>query len=212
MPAPYPRLGAASALFNRVETIPGYFNCDDAQHFWLLLELQAAAEMPGDLLEIGTWKGRSAAFLSFFVRSGERLYLSDVFSAPATDKYPEYPSADSVRDAVLGLNPDAAGRMVFIEGDSRQLALPGEPRLRFAHVDGGHSFDECLADLRRVGPLVCAGGVVAVDDYDHPDWPEVKPATDQWLAENPAFQTIGDLNRNGARGRKLYAMRRRSAP
>lgn len=194
-------------LFSAVKTIPGFFNFDDAQHFSLILKMQEVLGIEGDLLEIGTWKGRSAAFLGCHVRSGERLILNDVFSAPATDKYPEYPSPDDVRRAVLQFSPGIADKLVFIEGDSRTSRFPPDARLRFAHVDGGHSLDECYADLNRVAPFMVQGGVIAVDDYDHPDWPEVKPAFDKWIAEADDFRIVGDMNRYGAKGRKAYAAR-----
>lgn len=207
MPAPYARLGRASALYNQVEIIPGYFDYDDAQHFALLLNVQCALGIAGDIMEIGTWKGRSAAFLSFFVNNNERLILNDVFSSPATDKYPEYPSVEMVQRAILAMNPDIAEQILFIEGNSRSTTIPASARIRFAHIDGGHSFDECYQDLVRVTPHVVEGGVIAVDDYDHPDWPEVKPAADRWTSEHPEFKVIGDLNRNVAVGRKLYLIR-----
>jgi hypothetical protein len=204
MVAPYKRCGEATNLYNSIESIPGYFNYDDAQHFWLILSMQRYLGVAGDILEIGTWKGRSAAYLSFHLSKGERLFLSDVFSAPATDKYPEYPSADDVRRAIVGLNQDSVDSLIFLLGDSRHLVLPDRTSIRFAHVDGGHSFDECYSDLSAVSPFICAGGVIAVDDYDHPDWPEVMTACDSWLEENPAYFVLGDMNRNVAKGRKLY--------
>ena len=193
-------------LFAAVKAIPGFFNYDDAQHFALILRMQEALGLKGDILEIGTWKGRSAAFLGCFLREGERLILNDVFSAPATDKYPEYPSPQEVRDAVLRFSPDIASSLLFIEGNCRSSRLPADAKLRFAHVDGGHSFDECYADLKQVAQFVVPGGVIAVDDYDHPDWPEVKPAMDRWLAESGGFGTLIDMNRAGAKGKKSYAI------
>jgi len=201
---------AVLKLYDRVETIPGFFNYDDAQHFSLIFEMQRAWGIKGDLMEIGTWKGRSAAFIAHFLGADDRLVLNDVFSAPATDKYSEYPSAASVRDVILRFRPDVADQLVFLEGDSPTTTIAAEYGFRFIHVDGGHSFAECYADLVRVSSFVVAGGVIAVDDYDHPDWPEVKPAADRWLAENEGFMVVGDMNRAVAKGRKLYLMQRRA--
>jgi predicted O-methyltransferase YrrM len=203
----FPRPSAALQLFSRVAFIPGFFNYDDAQHFSLIFGIQAASGVKGDLMEIGTWKGRSAAFLASFLGENDRLVLNDVFSAPATDKYSEYPSVASVRENILVVCPMVENQLVFIEGDSRTTTVDSSYKFRFIHIDGGHSFAECYADLIRVSPFVIVGGVIAVDDYDHQDWPEVKPAADQWLAENDKFAMVGDMNRAVAKGRKLYLMR-----
>ena len=200
MPSKFLRPSQAVALYDLIEAIPGFFNYDDAQHFSLVLGIQQVMGIKGDLMEIGAWKGRSAAFLSFYLGDDERLVLNDVFSAPATDRYPEYPSVSSVRKAILQFRPEAERQLVFLEGDSRTTTIPVASRFRFVHVDGGHSFEECYSDLVRVTPHVISGGVIAVDDYDHPDWPEVKPATDRWLAETPEFVIIGDMNRTVAKG------------
>ncbi len=97
MAVPYANPGDALQLYLRAEKIPGFFNYDDAQHFQLVLRMQALMGITGDLLEIGSWKGRSASFMSFFVQPGERLIVSDVFSLPANDVYPEYPSVEEVK-------------------------------------------------------------------------------------------------------------------
>lgn len=206
MATKFERKGDAIQLYEKVESIIGFFNYDDAQHFWLLLKMQNALGISGDLFETGTWKGRSSAFLSFFLEENEKLLLSDVFSSPATDKYPEYPSIDQVKSAICSLNPGVENRLVFYPGLSRSLNIPKQIKIRFAHIDAGHSYEECTSDLDKITPHIIVGGIVAVDDYDHPDWPEVKPATDDWLNRNPQFRPLASLNRAVAKGRKLYAV------
>ena len=203
----FARPGTGLQMFRKVASVEGFFNHDDAQHFSLLLKMQTAMGIRGDLLEIGTWKGRSASFLAFHLQPGEKLYLNDVFANPAIDTYSTYPEIDEVRSTILAFSPEVGNQLVFLKGDSTKMALPASAQCRFAHVDGGHSVEECYSDLAKVAPLVIPNGIVAVDDYDHPDWPGVKPATDRWLSESPQFRTIGDLNRAGAKGRKLYAVR-----
>lgn len=205
MGVPYTNPGDAVQLYLRAEKIPGFFNYDDAQHFQLVLRMQALMGVTGDLLEIGSWKGRSASFMSFFVRPGERLIVSDVFSRPASDVYPEYPSVDVVKKNIIKINPDInTSQLVFLEGNSSSMQLPADVNLRFVHVDGGHSFQECYQDLINIAPRVLHNGIVVVDDYDHPDWPQVKPATDKWLKEHRQFRILGELNRNVAKGKKIY--------
>ncbi|TSE29974.1 class I SAM-dependent methyltransferase [Tepidimonas charontis] len=204
MAVPYTNPGDALQLYTRVEKVPGYFNYDDAQHFQLVLRMQSLMGITGDLLEIGCWKGRSALFMSFFVQPRERLIISDVFSQPANDVYSEYPSVDEVKKN-LEMNPNiASSQLLFLEGNSANLQLPPDVKLRFAHIDGGHSFQECYRDLITITPRMILNGVVVIDDYDHPDWPEVKLAADTWLKKYSQFRVLGELNRNVAKGKKIY--------
>jgi hypothetical protein len=52
-----------------------------------------------------------------------------------------------------------------------------------------------------------SGGVIAVDDYGHRDWPGVIAGVDEFLRQRPHFEVLADLNRHGALGRKLYLIR-----
>ncbi len=56
----------ALTIYERVARVPGYFNADDATHFALVLGMQNFAGPSGDILEIGTWFGRSAGYLATF--------------------------------------------------------------------------------------------------------------------------------------------------
>ncbi len=205
MGVPYTNPGDAIQLYLRVEKIPGFFNYDDAQHFQLVLRMQTLMGVTGDLLEIGSWQGRSASFMSFYIQPGEKLIVSDVFSTPANDVYPEYPSVEDVKANIIKTNPNiAVSQLMFLEGNSASMQMPPDVNIRFAHVDGGHSFQECYQDLINIAPRMIPNGVVVIDDYDHPDWPEVKPATDTWLKEHLQFRILCELNRNVAKGKKLY--------
>jgi len=70
-----------------------------------------------------------------------------------------------------------------------RLFDPGS--LAFAFVDGGHSYEECAADIRAFLPLVNSGGILAGHDYgdferrtfgtDHPTYPGVDQAVHELL-------------------------------
>ena len=69
---------------------------------------------------------------------------------------------------------DEAGVAELVEhhaGES-QILLPqflsATRRFHLAFVDGNHRFDRVFLDLVFLGRLVCAGGIVFVDDYQLP--------------------------------------------
>lgn len=193
-----PRLGA----------IPGWLNLDDAAHFTLVLGAQRAAGIRGDLLEIGCFHGRSAALLALHLAPRERLVLVDVFDLPGDEPYGDRPAPEGVRAnlarACPGLDQE---RVTILRADSRTLTLPAEGQFRFAHIDGGHGAATVAADLATCAARMRPGGVIVVDDYAHPLYPGVTEGTDAFLAGEPGWRPIADLNRAGALGRKLYLAR-----
>ena len=191
----------------RIKTIPGWFTSDDCGHFALVLRLLGGFGLRGDLVEIGTYHGRSAAVLAHFVAAGERLVLCDWFGAAPAGLYEAPPTPALLRRNLAAACPSLRDDQLELhDGPSETLRL-SRP-VRFAHVDGGHSADEALADLRRIDAQLLSHGVIAVDDYHHRAFPEVTIAADRFLAERPDYQVLADLNRHGAVGRKLYLQKR----
>jgi predicted O-methyltransferase YrrM len=193
----------------RIVAIPGWFNADDMAHFWLVLGMQAAAGVRGDMLEIGCFHGRSAALLAMKIRAGERLILCDAFDLPITEAYGDQPTPAGVRQNIADAVPEFDSRQLdIVRTVSADLRLALDIKLRFAHVDGGHSRNEALSDLRLCAVRLVPGGVLVADDYRHPRYPGVSSAVEQFLAERADFCVLADLNRSGAQGRKIYLCRK----
>ena len=194
--------------FERIKSIPGWFNLDDCTHFHLILSLQSKLGLGGDLLEIGSYHGRSAALLAGYLNEGEKLVVCDTFEADVEDYYPDPASPEILSQNVLRVNSQLDPARIEVNAcESRDLDLGPGARFRFVHVDGGHSFESAIGDLRICRDHVLPLGVVAIDDYMHIRWPEVTAAVRDFLAEQNDFQILADLNRRGAVGRKLYLIR-----
>jgi len=197
-------------VFYRIRTIPGWFNADDCAHFHLVLSMQSMNGLRGDLLEIGSYHGRSAAVLASRLQPGERLVVCDAFEAPVDDPYPTICTPQQLWSNLKILVPELDRDTVEVYSCwSRELRLHAERRFRFAHVDGGHRMEDALYDLRLCAQHIVPGGVVAVDDYQHFRYPGVTEAVHSFLAERADFSVLADLNRRGAIGRKVYLHRQR---
>ena len=61
-----------------------------------------------------------------------------------------------------------------LEGAAGAQSHPGGVELLF--VDSTHERDATLAELRAWEPCLAPGGVVALHDYGHPDFPGVAEA------------------------------------
>jgi methyltransferase family protein len=192
-------------LFRKVQNIPGWFNVDDCGHFCLVLSFQSAMGVKGDLLEIGSYHGRSTTVMATCLQSGERIVVCDAFRPG--ELYDDIPSPERLMLNIERVNPGLRrDRIVIHECLSSELHLSADEKFRFIHVDGGHSAEEAYADLELCSKHVLPNGIIVMDDYHHKDYPGVAQGTDRFLAETDAFVVLADLNRHGALGRKLYLL------
>lgn len=198
----------ATGLFARIKSIPGWFTYDDCVHFHLVLSMQSYLGVKGDMLEIGSYHGRSTACMAAYLQPGERLVVCDAFEQPTDDAYHDKPSPTRLRHNLLLVNPDLDWAQVDVRvGLSSELEL-GKARFRFIHIDGGHSREVALADMRLCAAHLAPQGVMVMDDYENRYWPGVTAAVDLFLAEYSNFTALADLNRHGAIGRKIYLVRK----
>ena len=69
--------------FDAVKEIDGWFYMEDAILFETISTVQAKSRITGDLLKIGAYHGKSAAFLGFLLGAKEQLVVCDLFETPA---------------------------------------------------------------------------------------------------------------------------------
>lgn len=198
----------------KLRDINGYFNEDDCMHFFLVLRMQSELGKRGDMLEIGSYFGRSTALLAYCLQPSERLVVCDSFRAPTEDQYSEKPTEQDLLDNILKINPTFDARVLVIHSClSTELSLPETDRFRFIHVDGGHSHEIAYSDLCLAHRHISPKGIIAIDDFEHEDWPGVTMAVETFLIEHRrSYNVLADMNRHIAKGRKLYLIRNDSSP
>lgn len=153
------------------DAIPGWFYANDVALFADVSSHQRTREQAGDLLEIGTYLGKSAILLGFVLGPDERLVVCDLFEAEAG-------SAEGRREKdqwYLGLAREQFEENYrrfherlpeVVAGPSTELDdLGPDGSFRFIHVDGGHQHEVARHDLENARRLLAPGGVVAIDDW-----------------------------------------------
>ena len=194
--------------FEKMRLVPGWFNVDDAGHFSLALSYQSAAGIEGDMLEIGSYHGRSTSLMATYLQAGEKIVVCDAFESDTDDSYPDRPSVETLIRNIRRLTPEIGDEQIVVhECLSNDLKLEPTDRFRFIHIDGGHSAEQVYFDLSLSRKHTIAGAIIVVDDYHHKKWPGVTEGTDRFLNEVSDVSVLADLNRHGALGRKLYLVR-----
>ena len=154
-----------------------------------------AVQVPADqeIVEIGVFHGRTALQLAWGARQGSGAHVTGIdpwdlqgntYGPPFTDASPRRWAHHHVK--TLGYGKD----ITLVQGFSHEVAAKwvddaGEhPKpVGLLFVDGDHSKEGARRDIEAWAPHLADGARIAVDDYGHPDWPGVKEAVDEMVAE-----------------------------
>ena len=158
MPAP-----TAAAL----DRIPGWFWPTDQRLFeWFL-----SAGTQGDLLELGTYLGKSAVLIGGHLRPGESFTVCDLFESEAPDAANEAETTGSYST----LTRQRFEQNYLSVHDSLPEIVHGPTSVildhvkadscRFVHVDASHLYTHVKADVLAARAVLRADGIVAFDDY-----------------------------------------------
>ncbi|MDS0279056.1 TylF/MycF family methyltransferase [Halomicroarcula sp. S1AR25-4] len=187
-----------------------------SNHFHLLRQT-LLADVPGDVVELGCFRGTSAVLfqrvLAHYAPARD-LHVYDSFEglppkseadgdAPLEEGFC-YATVEELRDRFDAF--DAAHPTVH-EGWFEET-LPEElpETIAYAHLDGDF-YDSVLTSLEAVYPRLAEGAIVVVDDYvdpsvlDHHDiLPGVKEACDEFFADRPEEVAVLACGENQAHG------------
>ncbi|MGY1652030.1 class I SAM-dependent methyltransferase [Geodermatophilus sp. SYSU D01119] len=154
-----------------LDTIPGWFQPIDVFLFDWLLHDQSTRGVTGDLVEIGTYLGKSAVVIGAHLRDDETFTVVDLYGSPAEDADNAEENASSYGDLTRQAFESNYLRFhrelpVIVQGLSTEVTHHVRPgAVRFTHVDGSHHYRHVRADALAARSYLQAEGVVAFDDY-----------------------------------------------
>jgi len=197
-----------AGLVRLVHGIPGM--CGEAK---MLAVIEAMRHAPaGDVVEIGSWWGRSAALLVWLARRYEVGKVLCVDPWTSTDLVQGEAMVDAAGEAVdmdealrifeINLAPLAGRELNYMRARSDQAArlyAAGltarteafgetcyEGRIAFLHIDGNHAEPEAARDCDLWAPHVVPGGWICFDDYDWAFGDGPRRAADAFVGRNRA--------------------------
>ena len=156
----------------------------------------AAATIPpslGDLLEIGSFKGKSTTVLakSVALAGGDRVVAVDPLTLPASTD-PSINAGESLPDIfweTLEAN-DVRDMVEFHQLRSEELATNWNRPLRFLWIDGDHTYTGAKTDFDNFAQHLRPGSVVAFHDVLHPAEGPIRTFCEQVLLSS-AFGPCG---------------------
>ncbi|QDU69572.1 class I SAM-dependent methyltransferase [Engelhardtia mirabilis] len=174
-----PDLAAFAEYLQTYSAAEGWFAIESAAIWDSLLAFQERRNWGGHLLEVGVYKGKSAALMAKRAKSSEHVWLIDRFLR----------RSDVQRTLAEVIEP-ADPRLHLENFDSFQLQRhPGLVdqfgKFRFLHIDGEHSaaaVQEDLAMAHAYGSREC---LVSVDDILSWTYPQLTESLFRYLREHP---------------------------
>lgn len=184
------------------DDVPGWITVTDQQAFKWVLEYQNRAQPPGELLEIGAYKGKSAIVIGRFLKYGERFTVCDLFEDVATSTEINKKAGEFYQGLALTQKEFESNYLNFhsqlphvVRGPSVEiLKHVNAGSCRFIHIDGSHMYEHVRQDTESARQLLQENGVVVFDDYRTEHTPGVAAAVWESVLNGdlrPIFHTIG---------------------
>ena len=169
-------------------------NVADMSRFYMLY-LNAwhvlAEGVPGDVIELGVFRGNSARILAEAARQhGRHTWLFDTFSGfdprdlKGVDRNRPLSFAETSIPLVRTIVGDEATTYVagFFPDSLDQITMPAQ--IALAHIDVDlHA--PMLAGLEHFYPRLAPGGMLILHDYSSGHWQGIRQAVDAFFADKP---------------------------
>lgn len=156
--------------------VPGWFAPIDQAAFAWTLQYQNRAEPPGDLLELGAFKGKSAILIGQHRKPGEQFTVCDLFDDIVTSDAAHETEKRFFRGQSLTRAAFESNYQAFLPELPAIVQAPtgticdhvADGSCRFVHIDASHVYDNVREDTASARRLLQPGGVVVFDDYRKP--------------------------------------------
>ncbi|HSH97729.1 MAG: class I SAM-dependent methyltransferase [Methylophilaceae bacterium] len=203
---PMPSIIELAGLCRYTDLIPGM--CDD-EKFHVLLEI-ARHSVKGDIVEIGSWWGKSAFILAWLAphfQIGNLLCVDPWSNAHLIQNETIVDSCSAQVDADEAFNVFRIGILPFNAKHINYLRMASEDgarsysddrvvrseyfgetryagKISILHIDGNHAYEAVKADIDSWGGFVVDGGWIIFDDYMWPYGDGPKKIGDDFIDVN----------------------------
>jgi hypothetical protein len=149
-----------------IEPVPGWLTPAQARRLW---EAARSLRAPAQIVEIGSFRGRSTIVLALASGAGVQLVAIDphLGGDRGPQEYGERPQLGEADHDAFTANLERAGvaeRVRHVRRFSQEALDDVRGEIALLYVDGAHRFAPARADLRRWGARIPVGGRLLVHD------------------------------------------------
>lgn len=160
------------------EKIDGWFNSEP-----LYREMVAQAQDGARFVEIGAWKGRSAAFMCVeIINSGKDIRFTVIDNFRGSKEHQDHECVRNhtlMREFLDNLLPVSGHHETLIADSANSACFFADASVDFCFIDASHEYEDVKRDILAWLPKMKPGGLLAGDDYKFYDG--VKKAVDEVL-------------------------------
>lgn len=154
--------------------------------FHLLGDLDRLAHVSGDVLEIGSFKGKTTVFLSHAIKAldlEKQLHTIDPYTGEASEVGCSDENIESAYETFKEATANLDNHEHVRAYSDETLSQFEDTTFSLVFVDGDHTYEGVMADYRNYAPLLADGGIMVFDDYANPQWPGVGRAVEAIIGE-----------------------------
>jgi len=146
-----------------VESIPGWLSDVEAE---FLYHTARGVDGRGAIVEIGSWKGKSAAALATGLRdAGARSLVYAIDTFEGSPEHQDSRPIDTLPEFQANIaSAEVASLVRPIVSTSLAAAAQFREPIAFLFIDGDHSYEHVRADFDVWSPKVIPGGIIAMHD------------------------------------------------
>lgn len=165
-----------------LDEVPGWLVGQDHALISWFLERQNRLAIPGDLLELGAYLGKTAILIGKYRVDDQRLTVFDLFEDDAQDRdndeemqqYRSTLTRLAFERNYLAFHTELPS---IVQGSTSTISSHVAPQsCRFAHVDASHLYEHVEADIKACRAVLHTEGLLVCDDFRAPHTPGVAAA------------------------------------
>lgn len=140
-------------------------------------------------VEVGTWLGRSAAFMATEITNSKKnikFFCVDTWQG-STEHKNMVNGRDIYQEFLTNIEPVKNIITPYRMLSHEAAELFNDESLDFVFIDASHDYDNVMIDLKAWYPKVKKGGVFAGHDY--PSWDGVRRAVDEFFMNSHQILT-----------------------
>jgi len=157
------------------------------EQFKLYEKMVEEATDGSHFVEVGTWKGKSTSFMGVVIaNSGKKIRFDCIDTFKGSTEHQNDPSIvnGTLFDEFIHNTKPIQQYINPIVSDSVEAAKNYEDgSVDFIYLDGDHSYGGLCRDIEAWLPKLKPGGVIAGDDINNPDFPDVPNAILKFISD-----------------------------
>ena len=157
-------------------SVEGFMEIEEMEY------LAKTAAKSKTIVEIGSWKGRSACAMA--ANTSAPIFCVDTWSGKLENGITEEVESGFLK-AFLENTRRYSNVMPICMSSVRAADCMYKMGMRFdmIFIDATHTFESCCSDILAWRPLLTPGGILCGHDLGHKDWQGVEQAVDSLIEE-----------------------------